>query len=89
MAGTDRQRHAAQLSLHRIERGRLGVEGDDALLDRLVHPGLQRRQVADAKIGVDVDPRRHGRLGAPRGQCGGAVGSGDTAPLPLTLTLSP
>ncbi len=39
----------------------------DAGLARLGDPGLERRQVADADIGVDVDLRGHRRLGA---QCG-------------------
>ena len=59
-----RQREADEVGLHRIGRGGLGVEGDDAGLARLGDPGLERRQVADADIGVDVDLGRDRRLGA-------------------------
>ena len=37
--GADGQREADELGLHRIERGGLGVEGDDAGLARLGDPG--------------------------------------------------
>ena len=43
LARRDGERHADQLRLQRIERGRLGVEGDDTGFVGAVDPRLQRR----------------------------------------------
>ena len=40
-AGRDAKREADEIGLHRIERTRLGVEGDKAGLEGLVDPALQ------------------------------------------------
>ena len=57
LARRDGERDADELGLQRIERSRLGVEGDDARLEGAGDPRLQRRGVADGLVGGDVDRR--------------------------------
>ncbi len=57
--------HAAEVGVGRGQGVGLGVEGDQAPRGRLGDEGVQRRQVTDALVGVDVDLVRAG-LG-PRG----------------------
>ena len=55
LSGPDGQREADRLGPHRVERGRLGAEGDDAGLARLGDPCLELGAMADAGIALVVD----------------------------------
>ena len=55
LAGRDRQRDADEIGPDRIERIRLGVEGDDAGLERAGDPGVELRQRAHGRIFGDVE----------------------------------
>ena len=51
-AGSDREREADRFGLHRVERGGLGTERDDARLAGLCYPFLKRGQIADAVVAL-------------------------------------
>ena len=68
LARRDGERDADEFGLHRIERGRLGVEGDDArLVARAIQPAASRRRAPSR--------RRRRRSAAPRASAARAAAS--------------
>ena len=62
------ERNAHYLGLHRIERGRLGAEGDDAGLERARDPAAEVGGGGDRLVGGNVDLLGPGARGALRGE---------------------
>src|SRR5580658_7209667 len=46
----EREREAAEIRLHRIERTGLGINGDKTLIARALDPGFEPRQVANSFV---------------------------------------
>ena len=67
-ARRDGERNAHDLGLHRIERGRLGAEGDDAGLERARDPAAELGGGGDRLVGGNVDLLGPGARGALRGE---------------------
>ena len=63
LAGRGRDAHPHQLAAHRIERGRLGVDGDRARRARVRQPRLQPVEAGDGLVGGAIERRRGGGLG--------------------------
>ena len=67
IVGCERERNAAHLGLHRIDRVRLGLDRDMALIMHPRNPGVKRVEAADGLVRVAIDRK----LARGLGTCGG------------------
>ncbi len=68
IVGRERERNAAHLGLHRIDRVRLGLDRDMALIMHPRDQGVERVEAADGLVLVAIDRKLARGLGTRRGE---------------------